>query len=235
MKAILQRVFFRSDPMRGALFALSLLLPVTLICISFLIPAFQFLFSFTICIGTPKTVILFWFYMAVELLAVLYYLILVCRLYRLYIPRFLFAGSCLAAAVSAGAVWYCGGFSIPATLIPTYIRRDLWLQGDLLFAIPLFLNLAAGLFLPLATVRKRRGAFWAILAFACFSGAACCTIFGTGMISNRFKYFSLGAISDLSSPEWEHPHAIALSFAAALLLLFAATLCRLKFWSELTK
>ena len=72
MKAMLQRCFFRSDPMRGALFALSLLLPVTLVCISFLIPAFYFLFSFTTCIGTPKTVILFWFYTAVELLTVLY-------------------------------------------------------------------------------------------------------------------------------------------------------------------
>lgn len=221
--------------MRGALFALSLLLPVSLVCISFLIPAFQFLFSSTICIRTPKTVILFWLYLAAELLAVLYYLILVCRLYRLYIPRSLFTGTCLAAVFSTGAVWYCVGFDIPAALIPTYIRRALWLQGDLLFAVPLFLNLAAGLFLPLAAARKRRGAFWAILAFACFSGAACCTIFGAGMFSNRFKYFSLGALSDLSSPEWEHPHAIALSFAAALSLLFAASLCRLKFWSELTK
>ena len=160
---------------------------------------------------------------------------MVCRLYRLHISGILFAGSCLAAAVGTGAVWYCGGFSIPAALIPTYIRRDLWLQGNLLFAVPLFFHLAAGLFLPLAAARKRSGSLWAVLAFAGLSGAACCTIFGAGMFSNRFKYFSLGALSDLSSPEWEHPHAIALAFAAALSLFFAASLCRLKFWRELTK
>ncbi len=155
------------------------------------------------------------------------------RFYQTMLDKRRLVGGVAASLVLAGILWGMGIFYYPGALIPTIYRRDLWLDGNFIWAAIAALYLFIGWCLPLA-VSIRQKAHWNLALSAAFIGLGA-IVFGVlalGMIAEPFKYFSLSASSDRSSPQWSFSYAIETFAGIALLLVAAASVCRIALYSR---
>lgn len=236
MKLILRKWLFLHEPAAPAAYAITLLGWSAGMVLFFSVPVFYLFFSFC-AIGGGVSYFSMGLWLAslsIETVLAVYALWAVNRFYyrQLASPR-AFAACWLAALAGAVILTCCDNNSnspIFAALIPTYLRREVWLDGKFIPVILLTPFLAESVLLPYLTGWRKQHLTATTAATLLSIIAVGFGILGLGMFGNYFKYFSLGAISDLHSPVWEIPHAVEISLLLSFGAALAATGFRLYFW-----
>ncbi len=240
MKLFLEKLFRRNSPAQGAFLGLALLCGIGSFALLFLFSIFLIFFSLLPPVGfdaaTGGTLTGIVIFAAAGLGGWIYATLMTGYFYwNLLRSKTVFAAAFVIAAAGVALFGRLGGFAMPESLIPTYIRRELWCGGAVFFAVPLTVYLFIGVLLPLWISIRRGMMLLAGWTAFCGLGAIFFGIFTAGMVSNDFKYFSLGGLSDIKSFSWEHPHSVAAALAITLALALGAGVLRVIFWRKISE